>query len=75
MRLARLNALLRLLASTTYLSRELLYEKLDYANCRTLERDIAYLRDTFGASIRWNYEHKGYVLESSGTFMMHLDLS
>ncbi len=73
--LARLNALLQLLASTTYLSRKRLYEKLDYTNCRTLERDIAYLRESFGASIRWDYKHQGYVLESSGTFMMHLDLS
>jgi predicted DNA-binding transcriptional regulator YafY len=74
-RLARLNALLQLLASTPFLSKERLFEKLDYSTNRTFERDLAYLRNEFDAQIRWDPGYKGYVLENSGTFVMHLDLS
>ncbi|HOO64860.1 MAG TPA: WYL domain-containing protein [Synergistaceae bacterium] len=74
-RLARLNMLLQLLASTACLSRERLFEQLEYTNPRTLERDIAYLREEFGATIHWDYQHRGYILENSGSFMLHLHLS
>ncbi len=77
LRLTRLNTLLCLLASraNTCLPKETLYEQMDYSNSRMLERDLAYLRQQFGAVIRWDHEQKGYILESSGSFMMHLSLS
>ena len=73
-RLARLNNLLRALASASIVTRELI-EMLGNHTGRTLERDLDYLRRHFEARISWDPRRKGYILNSPGTFVMRLTLS
>jgi len=74
-RLARLNNLLRALASASIVTRAELIEMLGNHTGRTLERDLDYLRRHFEARISWDPRRKGYILNSPGTFVMRLTLS
>ena len=74
-RLARLSDLVRLLGSRPVVSRQRLMEDLGLCNKRTLERDLLYLRDQFGAKIVWDRRHKGYKLFDPGSLTLFLSFS
>lgn len=71
-RLARLNKLLRLLASTATISREKIFEEMQYETRRTLERDMEYLRKNYGSEIVWEQEERGYTLKNAGAFTVFM---
>jgi predicted DNA-binding transcriptional regulator YafY len=74
-RIARLNDLVSELSTHGCLPRKELMARLEYTQGRTLERDLAYLRDQYGVEIEYD-RHKGaYRLRGTGRFVAVFDLT
>lgn len=74
-RILRLNDLVKELSTHGSLPRKELMARVEYTNGRTLERDLAYLRDQYGVEIEYD-RHKGaYRLHGTGRFVAVFDLT
>ncbi len=73
-RLNRLNDLLRFFREKESVPRADLFSQLPYTQPRTLERDLAYLREQFHVQISYDFRHKAYVLKNPGTFVLRMAL-
>ena len=69
-RIKRLNLLLRVLRENQYISRDELIVKCGYVSSRTLESDIRFMREAFGAKIRFSRSRMAYILEGTGEFVL-----
>ncbi len=69
-RIKRLNLLLKVLRENLYISRESLLQKCSYVSPRTLESDLRFLRESFGAKIHYSRSRSGYLLENAGEFVL-----
>lgn len=70
LRIERLNRLLGVLKSEDYISREALMIECAYVSGRTLESDIRFLRESFGAKIRFSRRNMAYHLEDTGKYIL-----
>ena len=70
MRIERLNMLLGTLRSRDYISRDGIMTECRYTSSRTLESDIRFLREVFGARIRYSRRVMGYILEDAGKYIL-----
>ncbi|MBQ7219417.1 MAG: hypothetical protein IJS28_00385 [Synergistaceae bacterium] len=70
-RIKRLNSLLKVMRECGYVSRDELIEKCGYVSSRTLESDIRFMKEAFGAKIHYSRSRKGYVLENTGEFILY----
>jgi len=73
-RLNRLNDLLRFFREKESVPRADLFSQLPYTQPRTLERDLAYLREQFHVQISYDFRRKAYVLKNPGTFVLRMAL-
>jgi len=73
-RIARLNDLVQELSSHGVLPRKELMARLEYTQGRTLERDLAFLRDQYGVEIDYDRHKGGYRLRGMGRFLALFDL-
>ena len=69
-RIKRLNKLLKTLKSAGYLTRKDLMTGCEYVSSRTLESDLRFLRESFGAKIHYSRSKMAYILESVGDFVL-----
>ena len=68
-RIARLNDLVQELSSRPFLPRKELMSRLEYTHGRTLERDLAFLRDQYGVEIEYDRHRGAYRLSGTGRFL------
>jgi len=68
-RIARLNDLVQELSSHGILPKKELMARLEYTQGRTLERDLAFLRDQYGVEIDYDRHKGGYRLRGTGRFL------
>ena len=69
-RIKRLNLLLKVMRENGYISRDELIEKCSYVSSRTLESDIRFMREAFGAKIHFSRSRMAYILENTGDFVL-----
>ena len=69
-RIKRLNTLLKTLRDNSYITRQDLMKQCGYISGRTLESDLRFMRQSFGAKIHFSRSMMGYVLESIGDFVL-----
>ena len=69
LRIERLNKLLGTLRARNYISREQIITECGYISSRTLEDDIRFLREVFGAKIHYSRRVSGYILDSAGKYI------
>ncbi len=74
-RIARLNDLVQELSSRPFLPRKELMSRLEYTHGRTLERDLAFLRDQYGVQIDYDRHRGAYRLSGTGRFLALFDLT
>ena len=74
-RYGRLLDIMRLLESSSYVTHEQLYSTGEYSCLRTLQNDLRYLRETWGAEIRYDPKRRVYVLEHPGNFIVNLKIT
>ena len=74
-RIARLNDLVQELSTHGTLPKKELMARLEYTQGRTLERDLAYLRDQYGVEIEYDRHRRGYRLQGIGRFLALFDLT
>lgn len=74
-RIARLNDLVQELSAHGILPRKELMSRLEYTQGRTLERDLAFLRDQYGVEIDYDRHKGGYRLRGTGRFLALFDLN
>lgn len=74
-RIARLNDLVQELSTHGSLPRRELMTRLEYTQGRTLERDLAYLRDQYGVEIEYDRRRGAYRLRGTGRFVAVFDLT
>jgi len=74
-RLSRLNDLVLAFYSTPRMSKKEIMQRLEYANDRTLERDLAFLRDEYAVDISYNRSTRQYVFHGRGKFLVSTTLS
>lgn len=74
-RIARLNDLVQELSTHGFLPKKELMARLEYTQDRTLERDIAFLRDQYGVQIDYDRHRGAYCLRGTGRFVAVFDLS
>ena len=70
MRIERLNKLLGTLRARKYTARDEIMTECGYVSGRTLEDDIRFLREVFGAKIRYSRRVMGYILEDAGKYIL-----
>ena len=69
-RIKRLNLLLKVMRENQYIARDELIVKCGYVSPRTLESDLRFMREAFGAKIHYSRSRNGYLLEDTGEFML-----
>ena len=74
-RYARLSEIMKLLQSRLKVTHDELISRGQYSNNRTLQNDLRYLRETWGAEIRYDARKKIYVLDHAGTFVINLRIT
>jgi predicted DNA-binding transcriptional regulator YafY len=74
-RIERLNDLMVELSTSRHLPKDELMSRLEYTHERTLERDLAYLRDRYGVQIDYDRDRRGYRLSGTGRFLALFDLT
>ena len=70
LRIERLNKLLGTLRARDYISRDEIMAECGYISNRTLESDIRFLRDVFGAKIHYSRRVMKYTLEDAGKYIL-----
>ncbi len=70
LRIERLNHLLHVLKSNEYIPRKTLIAECAYVSARTLESDLRFLRNSFGAKIRFSRKNMAYHIEDSGKYIL-----
>ena len=70
LRIERLNKLLGTLRARDYISRDEIMAECGYISSRTLESDIRFLRDVFGAKIHYSRRVMKYTLEDAGKYIL-----
>ena len=53
------------------ISRAELINECGYTSGRTLEDDLKFLKNSFGAKIRYSRSSKGYIFEGSGNYVLN----
>ena len=70
-RIKRLNLLLRTLEMKPNISRAELINECGYRSGRTLEDDLSFLKNSFGAKIRYSRSSKSYIFEGAGNYVLN----
>ena len=74
-RYGRLTEIMQLLEEKTSVTREELYRAGEYSSRRTLQNDLRYLRETWGAVISYDPKTGRYILDEPGTFLINLKIT
>lgn len=74
-RLSRLNSLVLAFYSTPRMTKQEIMNCLEYSNQRTLERDLAFLRDEYAVDIEYNRSMRQYVFHGRGKFLVSTTLT
>ncbi|MCF4150953.1 WYL domain-containing protein [Dethiosulfovibrio sp. F2B] len=73
-RIKRLNSIMEKLCSRTVLPGKDIRETAESVSARTLQRDLSYLRNEFGADILYDPSSDSYSLKNRGTFVLQIRL-
>lgn len=71
----RLSRIMALFQSKTKVSHDTLKTVGEYASERTLQNDLHFLRETYGAEIQYNYYERLYIMIYAGTFQINLKVT
>ena len=66
---------MQLLEAKISVTRDELYRTGSYSSLRTLQNDLRYLRETWGAVISYDPKACRYILEESGSFIINLKIT
>ena len=69
-RLSRLNSLVLAFYSTPRMTKQEIMNRLEYSNQRTLERDLAFLRNEYAVDIDYNRSTRQFVFHGRGKFLV-----
>ena len=72
-RIRRLNSLLTILRSNSFVTLEEILTKVNYPSARSLGRDLQFLRKAFNVKISYSRRVHAYHLENTGDFLMIID--
>ncbi len=71
----RLSRIMALFQSKTKVSHDTLKAVGEYASERTLQNDLHFLRETYGAEIEYSHYEKLYIMIYAGTFHINLKVT
>lgn len=74
-RLSRLNSLILAFYSSRRMTKDQLMNCLEYSNPRTLERDLAFLRDEYAVDIIYDRSARQYIFNGRGKFLVSTTLT